>query len=103
MGAAALLHGTLTDDELQAGAEQRLAAAVGLLPAGTDAIVDRTVVPGPAATVLLDEARSAELLVLGNAGHGALAAAILGSVAQRCTHHATCPVVLVPDPQQAHD
>jgi nucleotide-binding universal stress UspA family protein len=53
---------------------------------------------GDPVTVLLDYALRADLLVLGNKGRGALASALLGSVAQRCAHHARCPVVLVPTP-----
>ncbi|WP_158895800.1 universal stress protein [Amycolatopsis anabasis] len=51
---------------------------------------------GDPARVLIELARDAELLVLGNCGRGAVAAALLGSVAQRCAQHARCPVVLVP-------
>jgi nucleotide-binding universal stress UspA family protein len=46
--------------------------------------------------VLLDRALRADLLVLGNKGRGGVTGAMLGSVAQRCAHHARCPVVLVP-------
>jgi len=53
---------------------------------------------GDPVTVLLDHALRADLLVLGNKGRGAFASALLGSVAQRCGHHARCPVVLVPAP-----
>ncbi|MQA79640.1 MAG: universal stress protein [Streptosporangiales bacterium] len=50
---------------------------------------------GNAAQVLVDAARNAELLVVGSRGHGAFAGALLGSVSDRCTHHATCPVVVM--------
>ena len=39
---------------------------------------------GNPATVLLEYAQRAELLVLGNHGRGALASVLIGSVAQRC-------------------
>lgn len=51
---------------------------------------------GDPATVLVHHARHAQLLVLGNHGRGALAGALIGSVAQRCVHHSRSPVVLVP-------
>ncbi len=35
--------------------------------------------------------------MLGNQGRGVLAGALLGSVALRAAHKASCPVVLVPD------
>ena len=53
------------------------------------------VVEGPAGPVLVDAAGGAELLVLGNRGHGALTEALLGSVGQFCVHHAPCPVVIM--------
>lgn len=53
---------------------------------------------GDPAAVLIDHARSAELLVLGNQRHGRVAGAVLGSVALGAAHHARCPVVLVPAP-----
>ncbi|MDA8295111.1 MAG: universal stress protein [Actinomycetota bacterium] len=51
---------------------------------------------GPAAQVLLDAARTADLLVVGSRGHGAFAGMLLGSVSMHCVHHARCPVVVVP-------
>ncbi|MQA82893.1 MAG: universal stress protein [Streptosporangiales bacterium] len=57
--------------------------------------VRRHVREGDPATVLLDVANGAELLVVGNRGHGAFIGALLGSVSFRCVHHATCPVVVV--------
>ena len=50
--------------------------------------------PGP---VLCDLAGAADLLVVGHSGHGALARALLGSVAAYLTNHAPCPVVVVRD------
>ncbi len=50
-----------------------------------------------AAGLLLQEAEGAELLVVGSRGLGPIKAAVLGSVSHQVTHHATCPVVVVPD------
>ncbi len=41
----------------------------------------------------------ADLLVVGNRGHGGFTEALLGSVSQYCVHHATCPVVVVREPK----
>jgi nucleotide-binding universal stress UspA family protein len=50
---------------------------------------------GPAAEVLLQRARGAQLLVVGSRGRGAIRALLLGSVAVHCAMHAPCPVMLV--------
>ncbi|HUY22443.1 MAG TPA: universal stress protein [Acidimicrobiales bacterium] len=50
---------------------------------------------GPAAKVLITEASGADLLVLGNRGHGGFAGLLLGSVSLHCLTHAHCPVVIV--------
>jgi nucleotide-binding universal stress UspA family protein len=52
---------------------------------------------GAPAGVLLDAARDASLLVVGSRGRGGFAGLLLGSVAQHCTQHAACPVVVVRD------
>ncbi|MGO8873752.1 MAG: universal stress protein [Acidimicrobiales bacterium] len=44
---------------------------------------------------LLDACRTADLLVVGFRGHGGFHDALLGSVADQCTHHATCSVVVL--------
>ncbi|MFF9375774.1 universal stress protein [Streptomyces griseoluteus] len=54
-----------------------------------------TVAFGPPTSVLLEASRGASLLALGSRGHGGFKEALLGSVGQHCTHHATCPVVVV--------
>ena len=58
-------------------------------------VVERRVVEGAPATVLVDESRLADLLIVGSRGHGGFAGLLLGSVSQQCAHHAACPVVIV--------
>ncbi|HET7015392.1 MAG TPA: universal stress protein [Streptosporangiaceae bacterium] len=57
--------------------------------------VERRVVEGYAASVLVEESADADLLVVGTRGHGTFTEALLGSVSQNCAHHAKCPIVIV--------
>jgi nucleotide-binding universal stress UspA family protein len=51
------------------------------------------------AQALLDCAKGADLLVVGNRGHGGFTGALLGSVGQHCVQHAQCPVVVIRGPK----
>ncbi len=64
---------------------------------GPDNVVEihKRVAQGNAAAVLLEASRGADLLVVGNRGHGGFAETLLGSVGQHCVQHASCPVVVV--------
>lgn len=75
-------------------AETRLANAVAEVSPDPGA-VEQAVVRGHAADRLVEEAKDAELLVVGAHGHGGIGQRLLGSVSQACAHHATCPVVIV--------
>lgn len=55
-----------------------------------------------AAQALIDSSRDAAMLVVGSRGHGGFVGLMLGSVSSACTHHAACPVVVVPPPERAH-
>jgi nucleotide-binding universal stress UspA family protein len=63
--------------------------------------VERAVVEGPAASVLVEAAADAELLVVGTRGHGGFAGLLLGSVSAQCAHHSRCPLVIVPPPRSS--
>lgn len=65
-----------------------------------DVRVRRIVENGAPATALIRRAEGAGLLVVGSRGRGAMASALLGSVALHCVTHAPCPVLVVHgDPQ----
>jgi nucleotide-binding universal stress UspA family protein len=71
---------------------EALTAVDGLEPGVT---VLSQVAEGYPAEVLLDAAKGADLLVLGNRGHGGLRSALIGSVSLHCVTHAHCPVLVV--------
>jgi nucleotide-binding universal stress UspA family protein len=85
--------------DLRRTAEVALDAVVHEVTAGDESVdsvvIDRRVSEGSPATVLVDESRDADLLVVGSRGHGGFAGLLLGSVSQQCAHHAACPVVIV--------
>lgn len=104
IGAAAAVESELiSGDQLQDHARRIVSAAVAALPPGADEVIDQRVAHGDPTTVLLHAAENAELLVLGNHGHSAFIAAVMGSVAGRCVHRAHCPLVLVPGRYSAGD
>ncbi len=86
-------------DELEAlrrAAETALDTALQEVAADTGGVtVERRLVEGAPAAVLVEESRDADLLVVGSRGLGGFAKLLLGSVSQQCAHHAECPVVIV--------
>jgi nucleotide-binding universal stress UspA family protein len=76
-------------EQTVAGVLESYAHAVGGIT------VERSIVHGSPADVLIEAAEDAELLVVGSHGHGAVAALFLGSVSMRCAQLAPCPVVIV--------
>ncbi len=61
--------------------------------------IDRVVVEAPAGLAIIDNARDAELIVVGRRAHGAVRSLVLGSVSSYVVGHATCPVLVVPAPR----
>lgn len=80
-------------------AAKALSAAVAEVSPPPGLTVHEVVREGNAARVLLDAAKDADLLVVGNRGHGGFADALVGSVSVRCLHHAPCPIVIVRTPR----
>jgi len=82
--------------ELRDGAQTTLEETLRESIPETDTVeIERRVVEGRPAAVLVDESRGADLLVVGSRGHGGFTGLLLGSVSQQCAHHAACPVVIV--------
>jgi nucleotide-binding universal stress UspA family protein len=53
-------------------------------------------VHGFPAEVLIDASRDADMIVLGSRGVGGFGLLLMGSVTSQVTHHAACPVLIVP-------
>lgn len=59
---------------------------------------------GRPAKVLIDQSKSARMLIVGSRGYGGFAGLLLGSVSSVCAEHAKCPVLVVhPSPQMPED
>lgn len=85
-------------DEFHDVARKTLSQAVDEVVGGDTSVdVRQDVLRDHPAKALVDAAQDADLLVVGNRGHGTFTQALLGSVSQYCVHHAPCPVVVVRD------
>jgi nucleotide-binding universal stress UspA family protein len=71
------------------------AALVDLGEDGRGAAIETIVREGRTATVLVEEAKDADLLVVGSRGLGGFAGLLLGSVSQECAHQAPCSILIV--------
>jgi len=65
--------------------------------AGAQVEVSTDMISGPAVPMLADLSCSAQLIVVGSRGRGALARSLLGSISTGLAHHAHCPVAIIHD------
>ena len=84
-------------DSASAALETAL-AALGRQANGVQ--IERVARRGQPALVLLEEARGADMLVVGSRGHGGFVGLLLGSVSHQCALHAACPVLIVHNPDR---
>jgi nucleotide-binding universal stress UspA family protein len=89
----------LDDTDYSELAAKTLAEAIAEVSPPPEVVVHQVVAEGNPALVLLDVAKDADLLVVGNRGHGGITDALIGSVSVRCLHHAACPIVVVHGPK----
>ncbi|MFH9085625.1 universal stress protein [Streptomyces sp. NPDC017673] len=85
------------EEETRQKMGQELTDVLGADAAGS---VRTHVVHGNPADILLRAAEGAEILVVGSRGRGGFARALLGSVSQHVSQHASCPVVIVRSAQR---
>jgi nucleotide-binding universal stress UspA family protein len=62
----------------------------------TGVTVEQVVLEGSPGAALCERSVDASLIVLGSSGHSAVLDTLIGSVSQYCSHHAACPLVLIP-------
>src|SRR5215469_2728624 len=83
-------------DQVRATMQETLDKALtDVFGTATPGNADTKVAYGHPAMVLVNESEGADLLVVGNRGHGAFHGMMLGSVSIHCVTNATCPVVVV--------
>ncbi len=88
------VDGEFIDDRSERGAERIQAVALDAVPSDGVAVTG-TIVQGPPASVLLDAADGADLLIVGSRGLGGFSGLLLGSVSSQLIHHAPCPVLVI--------
>jgi nucleotide-binding universal stress UspA family protein len=87
--------------EAEATEQSRKAIEAAIAQAGRDigpqpVSVTVSVFSGFPAKALIDASRDADLIVIGSRGAGGFESLLLGSISSQVTHHAECPVVIVP-------
>jgi nucleotide-binding universal stress UspA family protein len=81
--------------QVEKEAEQVLDQALADFPADAQSRLERVLVPGNPAKVLIEASTDTALLVVGSRGRGGFRGMLLGSVSHHCVQHARCPVVVV--------
>lgn len=90
---------TIEDFDWEDSARSTLITAVTEVGLDTNRAFRGCVLQGHPARVLVDAAAGADLLVVGSRGRGGFAGLFLGSTSHYVAAHASCPVVVVRDPE----
>jgi nucleotide-binding universal stress UspA family protein len=83
----------VVSDEVRRHMAEALDKTVAEAAVGVE--VEKEVGYGHPAQVLVERSADADLLVVGQRGHGAFTGMLVGSVSIHCVTHAHCPVVVV--------
>jgi nucleotide-binding universal stress UspA family protein len=90
----------IDDFDVRAGEILTEAVAKALGPE-VPANVETRLTRGHPRPTLIEESKSADMLVLGRRGHGGFGGLLLGSVSSACVAHAHCPVLIVHVPEES--
>ncbi len=83
------------DFDPEADVQRTLDTAVaGVRAEHPDLRVDRRVISGHPAPILVEASEGADLLVVGSRGHGEFVGMLIGSVSEHCAANARCPVLI---------
>lgn len=83
-------------ERVRKAAREQTDKVLDRLEAGAPPQVTVDAVSGSPAEELLSAAQDADLLVVGSRGAGGFARLVMGSVSSQVSHHARCPVVVIP-------
>lgn len=87
-------------DKARAAAQESVDKVSSQLGGERPAVTVRAI-SGVPAEELIKAGEDADLLVVGSRGSGGFGRLLLGSVSSQVTHHARCPVVVVPGPARS--
>jgi nucleotide-binding universal stress UspA family protein len=85
----------MADQARKTAQEETDQVVAGLGGSGPESVTVQATIGIPAA-VLITASKDADLIVVGSRGSGGFIELVLGSVSTQVTHHAYCPVVVIP-------